>query len=169
VGDPRLSPFRGPALAFAAYLVVQAGSAAVLFAQKLGTTPDRVAEFYLGAEERFALPKSLPGLLEVAVPHLLAIPLVLFAASHVVGFARALGRGPFVALVAVSFGSAGAGISAGFLIRFVLPDLAWIKIAAFAGLEASLLAWAALLAALFVPRRKPARLPDAGGAGEVAR
>lgn len=167
--DPRLSPLRGPSLAFAAYLLLQAGSAAVLFAVKLGATPDRVAEFYLGSEERFAAPKSLPGLLEVAIPHLLAIPLVLFAAAHVVGFARTLGRRAFAALLALSFGCAAAGIATGFLIRFALPELAWLKIAAFAGLEASLLAWAVLLAALFLPRRLPARLPRVDGAREVAR
>jgi hypothetical protein len=166
VPDPRLTPFRGPALAFAAYLLLQAGSAAVLFATKLGTTPARVAEFYLGSEERFAAPRSLPGLLEVAVPHLLAVPLVLFAAAHVVGYARALGRRAFVALLASSFGSAAAGIAAGFLVRFVAPELAWLKLVAFAGLEASLLAWAGLLVAIFAPsgERSRGRAPQGAGA-----
>ena len=90
--DPRLAPFRAPALTFALFLVICAASAAVLFALKLGPGVARVQEFYLGSEARFAPPRTLGGLLQVAVPHLLAIPLVLFAASHLVGL-RA-GGGP---------------------------------------------------------------------------
>lgn len=165
--DPRLARFRGPALAFAAYLLVIAGSAAVLFAGKIGARPDQVRAFYLGSEAAFAAPKTAAGLLEVAVPHLLAVPLVLFAAAHVVGFARAVGRRVQASLVALSFASALAGIASGFLVRFVSPGLAWLKLGAFAGLEGALLAWAVLLAAVFVPRAERARSPAAGTAEEV--
>jgi hypothetical protein len=168
VSDPRLARFRGPALAFAAYLVVIAGSAAVLFAEKVGARPDQVRAFYLGSEATFAAPKSAAGLLEVAVPHLLAIPLVLFAAAHVVGFARAVGSRLQTTLVALSFASALAGIAAGFLVRFVSPHLAWLKLGAFAALEGTLLAWAVLLAAVFVPRTEPAASTSAHGAEEAA-
>jgi hypothetical protein len=168
VPDPRLARFRAPALAFAAYLLVLAASAAVLFAAKIGARPDHVRAFYLGSEATFAAPKTAAGLLEVAVPHLLAIPLVLFAAAHVVGFARALGRRLQALLVALSFGSALAGIAAGFLVRFVAPGLAWLKLGAFAGLEGALLAWAVLLAAVFAPRPERASSPAARPAEEVA-
>ncbi len=171
--DPRLAPFRGPALVFALFLGICAASAAVLFALKLGTTPARVREYYLGSELRFAAPKTLRGLLQVAVPHLVAIPFVLFAASHVVGFARATGPRAFAALVRLSYGSALVGIAAGLGVRFLWPGLAWVKIGAFAGLEAALLAWAALLVVTFGPRgavrlaEAPAQVPGAptGAAG----
>lgn len=163
--DPRLAPFRGAALGFAAYLLVQAGSAAVLFTLKLGGGAAGVREFYLGAEERFVAAKSLAGILEVAVPHLAAIPLVLFAAAHVVGFARALGVRAHAVLVALSYGSALAGVLSSFAVRWVDPSFAWLKVAAFAGLEVSLLAWAALLVSLFVPWRSPA----SASARDVAR
>ena len=91
VRDPRLAPFRAPALTFALFLVICAASAAVLFALKLGPGVARVREFYLGSEARFARAEDAGGLLQVAVPHLFAIPFVLFAASHLVGFARAVG------------------------------------------------------------------------------
>lgn len=148
--DERLARFRAPALAFSVYLLVIAGSAAVLFVLKLGGAPALIAEHYLGSEARFTAPSTLGGLLEVAVPHLLAIPLVLFAVSHVVGFVRALGRRSYGVLVAVSFGCALAGVAAGFGVRFVAPALAWAKLAAFAGLEVTLLGWAGLLAAIFL-------------------
>jgi hypothetical protein len=151
VRDPRLTPYRAPALVFALFLAICAASAAVLFALKLGTTPARVREFYLGSEVRFAAPKTLPGLLQVAVPHLLAVPFVLFAASHLVGFARATGPRTYAALVRLSYGSALAGIAAGLGVRFLWPGLSWVKIGAFAGLEAGLLAWVALLLVVFGP------------------
>lgn len=156
--DPRLAAYRLPSLVFAAYLVVQAVSAAALFVLKLGAGADGVRAFYLGSEERFTRAKSLEGLFEVAIPHLVAIPLVLFAASHVVGFARAVPGRLHSALVAVSFGSALAGILSGFAVRFAAPGFASVKIGAFLATEAALLAWAALLVAIFVPRQAPAAL-----------
>ncbi len=154
--DPRLTPFRAPALAFAGFLLLSAASGAVLFVLKLGASAARVQEFYLGAPARFAAPKTLGGLLAVAVPHLVALPLVLFAASHLVGFARALGPRAFRLLVGVSFASALAGVAAGFAVRFLAPGFAWVKLAAFVATEATLLAWAALLVALFAGAREPA-------------
>jgi hypothetical protein len=166
--DPRLAPFRGPALAFTAFLAVVAGSAAVLFALKLGTDPRTIREYYLGSEARFAAPRTAAGLLEVAVPHLVAIPVVLFAAAHLVGFARAVGPRVQRLLVALSFGSALAGILAGPAVRFVSPALASVKLVAFLLLEASLLGWAALLAVLFAARPAAARAAaQPGRAGEV--
>lgn len=170
MADPRLAPYRLPALAFAAYLLLQAVSAGALFALKLGVDADGVRAFYLGSEARFTQPKSLAGLLEVAVPHAVAIPLVLFAAVHVVGFARALPARLHAALVGVSFASGLAGILAGFAVRFAGPALAWAKLGAFALLEASLLAWAALLAAIFLPARSVRSTAAAReAAGEGAR
>ena len=151
MADARVTPFRLPALLFAAYLLVIAGSAAALFALKLGPSAARVAEHYLGSEARFTAPRTVAGLLEVAVPHLAAMPLVLFAVSHVVGFARALPASRQRALVRLSFGAALVGIAASFGVRFVSPSLAWAKIGAFAALEGSLLAWTVLLVSLFVP------------------
>jgi hypothetical protein len=148
----RLDPFRWPALGFAAFLVVQAGSAAVLFALKLGGDAAGVRAFYLGAPERFVPAKTLAGLLEVVVPHLAAIPLVLFAAIHVVGFARVLPRRAFAALAGLSFASALAGALSGFAVRWLSPAAAWLKIASFASLELSLVSWAALLVAVFATR-----------------
>lgn len=157
--DPRLGPFRGPALAFAAFLLVSAASGAVLFVLKLGASAASVQEFYLGSEARFAAPRTLAGILQVAIPHLVAIPLVLFAVAHLVAFTRALGPRAHAALVRLSFGCTLAGALAGLGIRFVAPQLAWVKIGAFVGLEVALLGWAALLLSLFLPERGAARAP----------
>jgi hypothetical protein len=160
VREPRLARFRGPCLAFAAFLAVQAVSAAALFATKIGPGPARVRAFYRGDPAAFAAPRTLGGLLEVAVPHLAAIPLVLFAVAHLVGFARALGPRAFRALAALSFACAALGVAAGFGVRYVSPALAWAKIGAFCGLEAALLAWASFLVLAFVPSRATALAPQ---------
>jgi hypothetical protein len=158
MSDPRLAPYRGALLSFAAYLVVLAASAAVLFAGKLGGGPEGVRAFYLGAPERFTSPRTLAGMLEVAIPHLVAIPLVLFAAVHVVGFARAASPRLFSLLATLSFGSALVGVLSGFAVRFLAPGIAWVKVASFVGLDLALLAWAALLVRLCLPARSPARV-----------
>jgi len=155
--DRRLAAHRLPALVFAGFLLVIAVSAAVLFASKLGGGPAALATYYRGDEASFVPARSFDGLLLVAVPHLVAIPLVLFAAAHVVGWARVLSERAYRGLLALSFGSAALSVAGGFLVRFVGPELAWLKVLSFAGLEAGLLSWAALLLMVFVPlgRRLP--------------
>jgi hypothetical protein len=148
VADRQLRPFRGAIVALGCFLVVQATSAAVLFLQKMGPGADAVRAFYLGSEARFTGPKTTAGLLEVALPHLAAIPLVVFVVAHLVAFAGMLRRPVVTALTAVSFASALVGILAGFVVRFVTARAAPIKVAAFLGMELTLLLWIALLAAM---------------------
>jgi hypothetical protein len=134
----------------------------VLFAMKLGGSPARVQEFYLGSEATFAAPKSLAGLLETAVPHLVAVPLVLFVAAHLVAFTGLLRRRVFAVLCATSFVAALVGLGAGFAVRFVWPGIAAVKIGAFLALEATLLAWIVLLVLTFArPRAARARAAEA--------
>lgn len=158
MAEPRLPPSqRAPALAFAGFLIVIAGSGAVLFVLKLGGTPAGVRTFYLGDEATFAAPRTLAGLLETAVPHLMAVPLVLFAVVHVVGAAAVLLPQVHRRLGAASFGLALMSLAAGFGVRYLAPWLAWAKIGAFVGFEALLLGWAALLVAVAWPARRTDR------------
>lgn len=155
--EPRLAPFRAPALLFAFFLLLQAASAAVLFVLKMGPGVARIAAFYRGDEAHFVPAKTLEGLLLVAVPHLVAIPLVLFAAIHVVVWARELGPRAARVATGLTFGAALAGIVAGFLARYAGAGFAWLKLGAFLALEAALVGWAGLLVAVFLPRRAPLR------------
>jgi hypothetical protein len=160
--DPRLAPFRAPVLAFSALALVQAISGAVLFGRKLGFSAEDVRAFYLGSEAAFTRPRSLAGLLEVAVPHLVAIPVVLFTTVHLVGFLGLVRRRPHAVLTAVAFGSALAGIGAGFAIRFLWPGLAPLKIAAFVAFELVLLGWLVLVAFVYWPPRAARQARSAG-------
>lgn len=143
--DPRLRPFRGTVIGFLAFVIVQMASGGILFVRKMGFAATGVQAFYLGSEAAFTRPRTLAGLLEVAVPHLLGMPLVLFISLHLVAFVGLVHRRAFALLSGLSFGAALAGIAAGFGIRYLWPALAWAKIAAFVGLEALLLLWLVLL------------------------
>jgi hypothetical protein len=176
MAEPRLpARQRAPALAFAGFLLLVAGSGAVLFLEKLGGAPARIQAFYLGSEAAFTPPRSLEGLLETAVPHLLAIPLVLFAVIHVVGAVGTLAPALHRRLVQASFGLALAGLAAGFGVRWVAPWLSWAKLGAFVGFELLLVGWAVLLAVVAWPpprthrsgRRVRLHL-DGGARGRVA-
>jgi len=147
MADPRLGRFAGPIAAFAGMVAVVMGTAAVLFARKMGFDPGHVQAFYLGSEASFAPPRSLTGLLEVAVPHLLAIPMIVFVTLHLVAFVSGARRRPFAIAAGITFACAAVVIAAGFAVRFAWPGLAPIKIAAFLGLEGTMLAWLGLLVA----------------------
>ena len=147
MADPRLGRFAGPIAAFASMVAVVMGTAAVLFVRKMGFDPGHVQAFYLGSEASFAPPRSLTGLLEVAVPHLLAIPMIVFVTLHLVAFVSGARRRPFAIAAGITFACAAVVIAAGFAVRFAWPGLAPIKIAAFLGLEGTMLAWLGLLVA----------------------
>jgi len=147
MADPRIEKFTGPIAAFVVMVTVVMATAAVLFARKVGFDPGHVQAFYLGSEAAFAPPRSLAGLLEVAVPHLLAIPMLVFVTLHLVAFVSRARRRPFAAVAGVTFACAAVVIGAGFAIRFAWPALAPLKIVAFVGLEGTMLVWLGLLVA----------------------
>jgi hypothetical protein len=152
--DPRVSRFSAPIAAFATMVAIVMATGAVLFARKIGFDGGHVKAFYLGSEATFAPPRSLAGMLEVAVPHLLAVPLLLFVTLHLVAFAFGARRRPFALLSGITWGCVAAGILGGFAIRFAWPWLAPLKVAAFVGFQATMLAWLLLLVAAVV---RPAR------------
>jgi hypothetical protein len=165
MADPRMRRFRGPVAAFAMMVVLVMATAAVLFVRKIGLREAQVEAFYLGSPSADVRPRTLAGLLEVAVPHLLAVPLVLFVTLHLVAFASRVRRRPFALLAGLTFACALAGILAGFAIRWVWPGLAPLKIAAFVGLEGAMLVWTGLLVATALPA-SPGESPAGDGAGE---
>ena len=147
MADPRIERFTGPIAAFVVMVTVVMATAAVLFARKVGFDPGHVQAFYLGSEATFAPPRSLAGLLEVAVPHLLAIPMLVFVTQHLVAFVSRARRRPFAAVAGVTSGCAAVVIAGGLAIRFAWPALAPLKIVAFVGLEGTMLVWLGLLVA----------------------
>lgn len=150
----RLSAFRPLVLVFAGFVALQALSAALLFAMKLGLTPAQIEAFYRGSEQAMTRPRTLSGLLSVGVPHLLAVPLTLFVVVHLVGWAGIVRRPALHLLTRLSFFFALAGVAAGVGVRYVFPALSVVKLAAFLGLELTLGLWVALLVLAFWPSRR---------------
>ena len=57
-------------------------SAVALFVQKIGWTPLDVLTYYRGDETRFIMSKSFDGVLELLLPHFLAMGLFIMVMAH---------------------------------------------------------------------------------------
>ena len=110
---------------------------ALLYFNKMSLTPLSVTEYYLGSEERFLQPRSYQGMLEILHFHLFAMGLLLLTLTHLMLFVP-LPSTRKVWLIVVPFLSAAVNEAASWLVRFVHPVFAWLKIAGFLALEISL-------------------------------
>ena len=112
---------------------------ALLYFSKMSLTYASVTEYYLGSEERFLSPRSYQGLLEVSHFHLFAMGMLLLVLTHLVLFVP-LRNEVKAWLVVLPFGAALLDEGAGWLVRFVHPAFAYVKIAGFLLLQGSLAA-----------------------------
>ena len=112
---------------------------ALLYFSKMGLTPDSVTSYYLGNEEQFLSPRSYQGLLEVSHFHLFAMGMLLLVLTHLMLFVP-LGNTLKAGLIVLPFVSALLDEGAGWLVRFVHPGFAYLKIAGFLLLQTSLAA-----------------------------
>ena len=111
----------------------------LLYFNKMGLTYTSVVEYYLGAEERFLSPRSYQGLLEVSHFHFFAMGMLLLVLTHLMLFVPIANRWK-AWLIAFPFLSAFVGEGAGWLVRFVHPAFAYVKIGGFLALQGSLAA-----------------------------
>ena len=140
---------------------------ALLFFHKMNLSYTSVVEYYLGSEERYLSPRSYQGLLEVSHFHLFAMGMLLLVLTHLVLFIPLKNHWK-AWLVAVPFLSGLLDEGAGWLVRFVHPGFAYLKITGFLLLQTSLLTLVVLsLWAVFVGSQRnynggePASPPDA--------
>ena len=110
---------------------------ALLYFSKMSLTASSVIDYYLGSEERFLSPRSYQGLLEVSHFHLFAMGMLLLVLTHLILFVP-LRNTTKAWLIIVPFFAAILDESAGWLVRFASPNFAYLKIAGFLLLEASL-------------------------------
>ena len=96
-----------------------------------------VTEYYLGSEERFLQPRSYQGMLEVSHFHLFAMGLLLLTLTHLMLFVP-IAPNLKAWLIIIPFFSALIDEGGGWLVRFVHPGFAYLKIAGFLALEISL-------------------------------
>lgn len=110
---------------------------ALLYFNKMSLTPLSVTEYYLGSEERFLQPRSYQGMLEVLHFHLFAMGLLLLTLTHLMLFVP-ISSNLKAWLIIIPFFSALLSEAGGWLVRFVHPGFALVKIGGFLALELSL-------------------------------
>lgn len=112
-------------------------SNALLYFRNMSFDPASVVRYYNGSEEEFAMPRTYGAMLEVTHAHLAMMALVLLLLTHLAIFI------PWplrlrVSLVLVAFGGALVSEASGWLVRFVAPGFALLKVGGFAVLQSSL-------------------------------
>lgn len=116
-----------------------------LYFAKMDLTPTSVATYYNGSEEEFRPPRSAVSMLEVTHGHLAMIALVLLVLTHLIIFAPFTKRTRIV-FILIPFVFAILNEAAGWLVRFVSTDLAFLKVVGFSGFQGSLVVLLVLVA-----------------------
>src|SRR5262249_39486289 len=109
-----------------------------VYFSRMDLTPRSVVAYYNGSEEDFRPPRSVATMAETTHMHLPMMGLVLLLLTHLVIFVP-MPRPAKYGFVIVAFAAALAEEGAGWLVRFVSPAFAPLKIVGFLGLQASIL------------------------------
>ena len=110
----------------------------VLLYMQIGFNYSSIAEFYLGNEETFRPPKSYIGLLEEAHFHFFSMAILLVTLTHLVLF-TSISSGWKLTLILVSFISTFFEITSSWMIRYLSPYFAYLKLCSFVLMQASLM------------------------------
>ena len=101
--------------------------------------PQSVIEYYRGSAERYLQPRSYQGLLEISHFHLFAMGILILTLTHLLLFAP-ISYNLKAYLIIATFSSAFLDEVSSWLIRFISPLFAYLKLLSFWGLQLSLLA-----------------------------
>lgn len=126
-------------LMFLGYIVLLWVSNGLMYFHRMDLTPDSVVSYYLGSEAQFTQPRSYEGMLEVSHFHLFSMGMLVVTLTHLMLMTDFSNRLK-IWLSGLTYLSAIADEAGGWLVRFVHPEFAWFKIAAFLLLELSLAA-----------------------------
>lgn len=111
---------------------------ALLFFHKMGFSYDSVVEYYRGSEQRYLQPRSYQGLLEVSHFHLFAMGILMLTLTHLILFVP-LEIKTKILFIFSAFTSAILDEASSWLIRYVSPLFAYLKLFSFAALQISIL------------------------------
>lgn len=111
----------------------------LMFVEKMGITPASITVYYLGDENGFKNPVSYVGLLEASHAHLFSYAVLLLLLNHLVTFTR-LKKGLKYLLITASSLAGIGDIASGWLIVYIHPNFAFLKLGGFVILETSLAA-----------------------------
>ena len=108
-----------------------------VYFSRMDLRPSSVVSYYNGSEEEFRPARSAASMLETSHTHLPMMGMVLLFLTHLAIFAP-LSKPAKTALILTTFVSAALEEGGGWLVRFVDPGLAAVKIVGFLGLQAAI-------------------------------
>jgi hypothetical protein len=105
-----------------------------LYFAKMDLSPSSVVSYYNGSEEEFRPARTFQSMVEVSHMHLPMMAMVMLLLTHLVIFAP-FSKGGKIAFIVTAFLSALFNEGAGWLVRFVHPDFALLKVISFITLQ----------------------------------
>lgn len=121
---------------------------AAMYFKRMSLTPASVQAYYLGSAEEYSQPRSSASMVEVSHAHLATMGVMMLLLTHLAIFAPWSDRVKR-AVIGLGFGSALLGEASSWLVRFVSPGFAILKIACFLALQ-SVLAFLIAVIAVFL-------------------
>ena len=122
---------------------------------KIGFSYNSVVDYYRGNEETFRPAKTYIGMLEEAHFHFFSMAIILVTLNHLILFTRISSLWK-LAIILASFVSAFGDIAGGWLILYVSPLFAYLKIASVVILQISLAVLLILVTRFLYQRQKAA-------------
>lgn len=108
---------------------------------KIGFSYQSIVDYYRGSEQNFREPKSYLGLLEESHFHFFSMAIILVTLNHLILFSKIKNVWKLI-IILTSYTSAFGDITAGWLIRYISPSFAYLKLGSVVVLQIS---FAALL------------------------
>ena len=110
---------------------------AAMYFQRMSLSPKSVEAYYLGAAEEYSQPRSAASMLEVSHAHLATMGVMVLLLTHLAIFAPWEDRTKKL-VIGLGFGSSFLGEASGWLVRFVSPAFAVLKVACFVAFQGTL-------------------------------
>lgn len=125
-----------------------------MYLKRMSLTPASVQAYYLGSAEEYSEPRSAASMLEVSHAHLATMGVMILLLTHLAIFAPWEDRTKRW-IIGLGFGSALMGEASGWLVRFVSPGFAALKIASFLTFQAVLAMLIVVLATFLYKAGRP--------------
>jgi hypothetical protein len=129
-----------------------------VYFSRMSLRPESVVAYYNGSAEDFRPPRSLESMLETTHMHLPMMGLVLLFLTHLAIFVP-LPPPAKTALIVTTFVSAVLEEGGGWLVRYVSPGLAPLKVIGFVGLQSAILFLLGTLSVFLFRAARPERSP----------
>lgn len=106
----------------------------ILFFSKMGVTKKAVVDYYLGSAEEFSSPRSFAAMVEVTHFHLPIMAIVILFITHLLIFVS-FNKKVKIFFISAAFIFALFNEFSGYLVRFINPNFAYLKIFSFIGFQ----------------------------------